>query len=43
MSKNKFEIEENKVIISHPNWNFLAFVSIKDDYADEIQSVTWSE
>ena len=43
MSKNKFEINGNRVTISHPDWDFSAFASIKDEYADEIQNVTWSK
>ena len=41
MSKNTFEINGERVTISHPNWDFLAFASIKDEYAEEMQSVTW--
>lgn len=43
MSKNTFEINGDRVTISHPNWDFWAFASIKDEYAEEMQSVTWSK
>lgn len=43
MSKNTFEISGGRVIIGHPDWDFIAVASIKDEYADEIQSVTWSK
>ena len=43
MSKNTFEIVGERVTISHPDWDFLAFASVKDEYADELQSVTWSK
>lgn len=29
--------------ISHPDWNFIASASLRDDYAVEIQSVSWSK
>lgn len=41
MSKNKFEIHGDIIYISHPNWNFIASATIRDDYLDEIQNVTW--
>lgn len=43
MSKNKFEIYDDKVIISHPDWGFIAYATVRDDYIEEIQSVTWSK
>lgn len=43
MSKNKFEIHGNRISISHPDWDFIASASIKDDYVEELQSVTWSK
>lgn len=43
MSKNTFEISRGRVTIGHPDWDFLSFASIKDEYADELQSVTWSK
>ena len=43
MSKNSFEINGDRVTISHSDWDFIAFASIKDEYAEELQSVTWSK
>lgn len=42
-SKNTFNISGDIVTISNPNWNFVATASIRDDYAKELQSVTWSK
>ncbi len=41
MSKNTFSITDNTIYISRPEWNFVAQATVRDDYADEIQSVTW--
>lgn len=41
MSKNTFSIIDDTIYISRPEWNFIAQATIRDDYADEIQSVTW--
>ena len=38
MSKNKFEIYGDKILISHPNWDFIASATIRDDYAEELQT-----
>lgn len=43
MSKNTFEINGDRVTIRHLDWDFLAFATIRDDYAEELQSVTWSK
>lgn len=43
MSKNKFEIHGDRISISHLDWDFIASASIKDDYVEELQSVTWSK
>lgn len=43
MSKNKFEIFDNYVLISNDDWNFVAQASIRDDYKEELMSVTWSK
>lgn len=43
MSKNEFEIHGDRISISHPDWDFIASASIRDDYAEELQSVTWSK
>jgi len=40
MSKNKFEIFGDTISISHSDWDFIASATIRDDYIDEIQSVT---
>lgn len=42
-SKNKFDVDGDEVSISQENWDFRATASIRDDYAEEIQSVTWSK
>lgn len=41
MSKNTFSISGNTLYISHPEWDFIAQATVRDDYIDEIQSVTW--
>ena len=41
MSKNTFSIIGNTIYISRPEWDFIAQATIRDDYVDEIQSVTW--
>ena len=41
MSKNTFTISGDTLYISHPEWDFKAQATVRDDYADEIQSVTW--
>ena len=41
-SKNAFTINGDLVTIYHPDWDFIATATIRDDYAEEIQSVTWS-
>mgnify|MGYP003430496575 CR=1 FL=1 len=43
VSKNTFNINGNVVTISHPNWDFIATASIREDYAEEFLSVTWSK
>lgn len=43
MSKYNFEISGDRVLISQPDWDFIASASLKDDYKDEIISVTWSK
>ena len=42
-SKNTFSINGDRISISHPDWDFIATASIRDDYAEELQSVTWSK
>ena len=41
MSKNFFDINGDIISITRPEWDFIAQATIRDDYADEIQSVTW--
>lgn len=41
-SKNTFTISGDQITIAHPDWDFRATATIRDDYAEEIQSVTWS-
>ncbi len=43
MSKNKFEINGDKVLITHPDWDFTASATIRDDYIEELISVTWTK
>ncbi len=43
MSKNNFELHEDTLMISRPNWEFIAFATVRDDYLEEIQKVTWSK
>lgn len=42
-SKNKFEVYGDKVSIMHPDWDFVASASIRDDYKDEFMTGTWSK
>lgn len=42
-SKNKFQISGNQIYIQNSRWSKLAVASIRDDYIDEIQSVTWGK
>lgn len=41
MSKNTFSVTDNTIYIYRPEWDFVAQATVRDDYADEIQSVTW--
>lgn len=41
MSKNTFEINGNVVSITRPDWNFIAYATIRKDYVDEMQGQTW--
>lgn len=40
-SKNTFDVCGDIIYISGPEWNFVARASVRDDYLEEIQSVTW--
>lgn len=41
MSKNTFEIDGDIISITRPEWGFKAYATVREDYLDEIQSVTW--
>lgn len=40
-SKNSFNIEGDIIYITRPEWNFIAKATVRDDYVEEIESVTW--
>ena len=42
-SKNSFEISGDLIYIKNPNWDRIAVASIRNDYCDEIQNVTWTK
>lgn len=42
LSKNTFERNGDFVTISNPEWDFAATASIRDDYYDELISLTWT-
>ena len=42
-SEVKYDPQGDILHISHPDWDFIAMASLKPDYIDEIQSVTWSK
>lgn len=41
MSKNTFNIIGDKISITRPEWDFVAYATVRDDYIEEIQEVTW--
>lgn len=41
VSKNTFEIMGDVITIKRPEWDFWAQASVREDYKEEIQSVTW--
>lgn len=41
-SKNKFEIHGDTISIYNEGWERVAFATIRDDYKNELMSVTWS-
>lgn len=43
MSKNKFSVTGDSLTIANEDWDKLASATIRDDYADELMSVTWSK
>ena len=42
MSKNIFNIMNDTIYISRTEWDFMACATVREDYLEEIQSVTWS-
>ena len=42
-SKNKFEIVNGNIHISRSEWKQVAEVTYREDYYDELKSVTWTE
>ena len=40
MSKNTFSISGDKIYITRPEWNYMAYATLRDDYAEEIQNAT---
>lgn len=38
---NSFEISNNRIYISNPEWNFIATTTLREDYVDEIINATW--
>lgn len=42
-SKNKFEIVNGNIHISRAEWKQVAEVTYREDYYDELKSVTWTE
>lgn len=43
MLKNKFSVTGDSLTIANEDWDKLASATIRDDYADELMSVTWSK
>lgn len=41
MSKNTFDVSGNTIFITRPEWDFVAEATVRDDYLEEIQSVSW--
>ena len=41
MSKNKFTVFGDTIEITRPEWDFIAMATVRNDYLEEIQSVTW--
>lgn len=41
MSKNTFTVLDNVIEITRPDWDFSAYATVREDYLEEIQSVTW--
>lgn len=41
MSNNSFAVFGDTISITRPEWDFVAYATVREDYLDEIQSVTW--
>lgn len=41
MSKNGFRIDGDIISITRLEWDFIAQATVREDYLEEIQSVTW--
>lgn len=41
MTQNTFSVSGDTLYITRPEWDFLACASVREDYLEEIQSVTW--
>ena len=41
MSKNTFNVSGNIISITRPEWQFSAVATVREDYLEEIQSVSW--
>ncbi len=42
-SKVKYEVHGDILHLFNPEWESVAFATLRDDYAEEIQSVTWTK
>lgn len=42
-SKNKFTVHDDEIHISRDGWKELAFATYREDYFEELSSVTWTE
>ena len=42
-SKNRFRVQGDNIEIMRDEWDKMAFVTYREDYYDEITSVTWTE
>lgn len=43
VGRNSFDRVGDTVSISHPDWDFVATASIRDDYAEEFESIAWTK
>lgn len=42
-SKNKFSVRDNTIYIENSNWNKVGMAEYREDYYEELTSVTWSK